>query len=718
MSGIFQLGADEGAPQFRAFAMRVREILRGESCSVFLVRQSASAPQLELVALDSESGYDPPPLILPIRSKRRGGLTSHLAQVGKIARLSGNALKNHPYSARTPDCHLKAGSDYSLLSFPLHNRKGQLLGLVQVQNKRGDRGRAAKENHFDELDATLAAFLSYRLAVAIEGHRTIAFLKALVSERGKASGVLSFENTALMNALSLVGANSGSLALWDTRKQRLTITAHVGEGSRQNGDVVPKRGVMSTVWTTEESMIIPDVRKHPDPYFENNPHTRSELAVLVTHLDYSGRSRSFGVLNVESFSRDGFDAQDQIVLEGVAHTIGAAIAATSADLSLREALANLSAPARVFSSPTRLFSSILERVRETYGFDRGIIYTAEEISGVLRLSAQMGCDHLHHLVGTYVHPLDHRSLAAHVWRKKEAAYSSNPRRDRRVSRQGLDQWSISGPLMALPLIHSGKALGVLVCWSEDGPVPLKLHVHQLAPFAQVVAAEIAIVHAYDLLDEWIHTISQPSQTIGNLTHKILDDVGTERGEEIITLLQGQTNLLVNVVQRSRRVRYHQRVLPAFTDVDLLGLVVSVGQSYTGVAASAGLDLKLDVPTAKCVVRGDASRLAIAMEELLDNAVKYSVPAGGEIGLSLVKVRGGFKVEVSDQGSGVRPGQSRTIYRPYVSVSPEGRPRGVGLGLTIAYGVVSQHQGTLNHRPNPDGRGTIFSIFIPMDGANK
>lgn len=279
---------------------------------MFIVTREDGRAWIELVGEDCDSGYQSPPVKLAVRSTKKGGLTPHLAACGRIVRLYGPSIRNSPYFAGNPAKHLKSGNDYSLLSFPLKSRKGQTIGLVKLQNKKDVDGKPNPRLRFTDADLILATLLSNRLVTVMEEQSLIAFLNTLVRDRPSAGSLPFFESQILAQALSLIGADSGSLALWDRARKRLIISATHGQTTLRMGQRVHRQSVMDTVWKSGESLLIPNVQAYRGAYWKVNAKSRSELAVLVTARDSTGHFEPIGVLNGESNSARAFDSQDKL----------------------------------------------------------------------------------------------------------------------------------------------------------------------------------------------------------------------------------------------------------------------------------------------------------------------------------------------------------------------------------------------------------------------
>lgn len=108
---------------------------------------------------------------------------------------------------------------------------------------------------------------------------------------------------------------------------------------------------------------------------------------------------------------------------------------------------------------------------------------------------------------------------------------------------------------------------------------------------------------------------------------------------------------------------------------------------------------------------DADQLAMAIGNLLSNAIRYS-PTGGRIGLQLATRPGWVTIAVTDQGPGVADGERGRIFEPFFrgEAQPEGAVRGSGIGLSIVREVVQAHGGQVLLLP--DAPGAHFRIELP------
>ncbi len=119
--------------------------------------------------------------------------------------------------------------------------------------------------------------------------------------------------------------------------------------------------------------------------------------------------------------------------------------------------------------------------------------------------------------------------------------------------------------------------------------------------------------------------------------------------------------------------------------------------------------------AACRVQGDLLLLQLALNNLLENALKYT-PEGTAVSLSVFEQGGRAIIEVADRGAGIADSEKAKIFQKFYRVGDEGtrRSKGTGLGLYLTRHIVQQHKGKISVRDN-EPSGSIFQISLPCVG---
>jgi PAS domain S-box-containing protein len=193
--------------------------------------------------------------------------------------------------------------------------------------------------------------------------------------------------------------------------------------------------------------------------------------------------------------------------------------------------------------------------------------------------------------------------------------------------------------------------------------------------------------------------------------------------------QIKTRLLNVIAEESKRLTtiVNDLLLASQLDSDRLDLHIESCDPRAltaGVAESArthlpdGVQVEVD-PVADDVppVAADEAQLRQVLDNLLDNAIKYS-PAGGDVRLGVEAVDGAVRFFVADAGLGIPKVERERIFEKFYRLDPDmtGGVGGTGLGLYIARELVRRVGGRIWVEAN-DGGGSVFHVEIPAAEAD-
>ena len=128
----------------------------------------------------------------------------------------------------------------------------------------------------------------------------------------------------------------------------------------------------------------------------------------------------------------------------------------------------------------------------------------------------------------------------------------------------------------------------------------------------------------------------------------------------------------------------------------------------------GHELVIDLPDRPVFLNGDATRLAQVLSNLLNNAAKYT-NRGGRVTLSARVEDKTLVVTVADNGIGIAPDMIANVFEMFVQVDStlERTNAGLGVGLSLARRLVELHHGTIEAKSGGIGRGTEFTVRLPI-----
>lgn len=149
------------------------------------------------------------------------------------------------------------------------------------------------------------------------------------------------------------------------------------------------------------------------------------------------------------------------------------------------------------------------------------------------------------------------------------------------------------------------------------------------------------------------------------------------------------------------------------ELDLSAELLQYANHAATVIEDRGFDLQLNVaPGVR--VKADPGAVRSVLENLLDNAMKYSEPPA-VISLNLIKEGNFARVEVSDPGVGLDPAEAALVFQRFYRAGDERvrTTKGIGLGLFLVREIAHAHGGEATVESPGRGRGATFRVTFPL-----
>ncbi|MGH7965490.1 MAG: ATP-binding protein [Candidatus Binatia bacterium] len=150
---------------------------------------------------------------------------------------------------------------------------------------------------------------------------------------------------------------------------------------------------------------------------------------------------------------------------------------------------------------------------------------------------------------------------------------------------------------------------------------------------------------------------------------------------------------------------------------LFELVQDIAQKFELAAANKQVTLKTDFPEHLPLVVGDIGLIERALENLIENALRYT-PEGGRVTIKLIPGEGHVAVQVSDSGRGIAPEDLPKIFDRFYR-GEKSRPassESAGLGLAIVKRILELHHSSIQVESSP-GVGTVFTFTLAVAVAS-
>ena len=218
--------------------------------------------------------------------------------------------------------------------------------------------------------------------------------------------------------------------------------------------------------------------------------------------------------------------------------------------------------------------------------------------------------------------------------------------------------------------------------------------------------------------ELVHEISQPLQA--TLTFLASTKLLIEREE--YKLAQENLGEIDKLIRRVSSIVTHLKTFASkshgtLSRVELNHVIDNSLLVLNSKIDSAGIELIWSPATMSISVKADEIKLEQILVNLIRNAIdaiqSLESPHQGRINIGLNSNSTQAIITVSDNGCGISPDHLPMLFNPFFTTKPPGK--GMGLGLSVSYGIVEEFGGRLEVAQNPD-QGTTFSLILSLSSA--
>jgi two-component system NtrC family sensor kinase len=209
-----------------------------------------------------------------------------------------------------------------------------------------------------------------------------------------------------------------------------------------------------------------------------------------------------------------------------------------------------------------------------------------------------------------------------------------------------------------------------------------------------------------------HEVNTPLTGISSFTQMLLEGADrTDPKTALLEKIEKQTFRAAKIVNGLLNLSRLGSSDTERVSVDVNAVIGDVFALLEHQFEAARIKVRRELATAPAIISGIEHQLQQVFLNLFLNA-RDAMPRGGWLSVSTrFDEEGMVIVEVSDTGSGIPSEHLARIYDPFFTTKAIGR--GTGLGLSISYGIVRDHQGSIQC-DSTIGQGTRFTLTLPLE----
>jgi signal transduction histidine kinase len=207
----------------------------------------------------------------------------------------------------------------------------------------------------------------------------------------------------------------------------------------------------------------------------------------------------------------------------------------------------------------------------------------------------------------------------------------------------------------------------------------------------------------------VHDVKNPLAVIKGLAEELHEEVGIDPSTRAqLTTIRDSASRASTIV--TDLLKFARQSTPEMQRRDMRETIQSSLRLTEYLTRKGKVEVSVELPDQPVMMAFDAQQIEQVLINLITNAVQ-AMQHGGSLRVSLNKSGGKVSIGIQDTGTGIPKQNLNRIFDPFFTTKPEGE--GTGLGLSVSYGIVSRHGGTIEVESEL-GWGTTFMVLLPED----
>jgi signal transduction histidine kinase len=211
-----------------------------------------------------------------------------------------------------------------------------------------------------------------------------------------------------------------------------------------------------------------------------------------------------------------------------------------------------------------------------------------------------------------------------------------------------------------------------------------------------------------------HEINNPIHNIQSCLNTALKRLPQEiRGRDLIEVAYDEAGRLSRLTGQMLNFYRGSLVEEELKPTNLNDMLDEVVLLMRDELSASKITLRTDIRKELPAIRGSRDKLKQVILNLISNA-RDAMPQGGRLDIIASVENGTIRLAVKDEGVGIARENLNRIFDAFFTT--KGKVSGVGLGLSVCYGIVSQHRGSIEVESTP-GKGSSFTVVLPYEGES-
>jgi signal transduction histidine kinase len=208
-----------------------------------------------------------------------------------------------------------------------------------------------------------------------------------------------------------------------------------------------------------------------------------------------------------------------------------------------------------------------------------------------------------------------------------------------------------------------------------------------------------------------HEVNNPLAIIKNylaIIGKLVDDKTDIKNH--VNVVHEEVNRIAVIVRQL--LDFYRPTLEEKTEINICEILNSTLELIKVRLSNSGINVIPRMESQACEIVGSSDKLKQVFLNILLNA-REAMPEGGELIICERKSNGYVEIEFSDTGKGIDERDLPHIFEPFYTA---GKESGTGLGLSVCYGIIRSHEGSITAGHNKYG-GATFTVRLPLRENN-